>query len=257
MVIPSKNSEKTIQASLESLFTSGIPVGTVYLIDKNSTDRTAKIALSFDKVKVVQEAHNYTEALITGTMLTKTEFIVIMDSDIILAKNFWENLGPIYKKYFITKGTYRNQLHPWFKMIEQKDVDFFKDTIGGFCAIIANRKTLLQVFYWIREQEKLRDLDSGPDTITYSYARKNKLPCHQDLNVVNLHQVFSLKRIWKNTIWYGRSARRAPIYEESSQIFIFRNVWKPIKRLWKYKDIPLLVDDIVRNICWVYGWLTG
>ncbi|MCK9569739.1 glycosyltransferase family 2 protein [Candidatus Pacearchaeota archaeon] len=87
-IIPTWNSERTLEATLRSIRSHGNP-NRIIIVDRNSQDRTQEIAKSFGA-----EVHICMEKLGAarwyGASLADTEKIVFVDDDIELPDNWWE-----------------------------------------------------------------------------------------------------------------------------------------------------------------------
>ena len=95
VIIRTKNSEEFLSECLQSIYHE-VPLGRIILIDAGSTDRTHQIASSFDKVDLyVKPELNLGQATKFGFSKAKTEWVAVIDSDIILQKGWFDNM----KKY--------------------------------------------------------------------------------------------------------------------------------------------------------------
>lgn len=253
VIIPTKNSGKTLHECLVGLQDSDVPIKRIIVIDKFSTDATVEIAKSFGCI-VISSSANCAKAQIMGAQIAEGEYFMIVDSDIVINPKFYSVLSKHYKQNFISKGIYVNQLPKIYHKIIEKDIDFFRRGPCGFEAIIAHRETFLKISpLW-------KGMDAGTDTHTFRYCDINDIPCYQDINLRSKHLVTSLRRIWRNTIWFGRSARKSPvIYGEDNLPLTFasKGYNNPFRLLIKYRCIILFFHQIVCTICWVWGWLTG
>jgi len=94
VIIRTKNSEQFLQECLQSVLEE-IPVRQIIIIDAGSIDGTLKIASSFDKVRVyVRPDLNMGQATKYGFTVAETEWVVSLDSDIILKKGWFDDMKP-------------------------------------------------------------------------------------------------------------------------------------------------------------------
>jgi glycosyltransferase involved in cell wall biosynthesis len=94
-IIRTKNSQEFLKECIEAVLTE-IPIRRLIIVDGGSTDRTNEIASSFDKVQFYScPDMNLGQATKYGLSLAQTEWVAIIDSDVILRKGWFENL----KKY--------------------------------------------------------------------------------------------------------------------------------------------------------------
>jgi glycosyltransferase involved in cell wall biosynthesis len=92
VIIRTKNSDQYIGKCLESVFRE-IPVRRVIIVDAGSTDRTLEITSSFENVDIyVKPELNIGQATKYGFTIAKTEWIVCIDSDIVLRKGWFDGM---------------------------------------------------------------------------------------------------------------------------------------------------------------------
>ncbi|MBU5689297.1 MAG: glycosyltransferase [Candidatus Aenigmarchaeota archaeon] len=89
VIIPTFNSEKTLERCLESVKNQSYKNIEIIVVDKFSKDKTVEIARKY-KVKLIQGFLNKPQARNEGIRLSRGEFIFLMDSDFILTKNLIE-----------------------------------------------------------------------------------------------------------------------------------------------------------------------
>jgi glycosyltransferase involved in cell wall biosynthesis len=94
-IIRTKNSQQFLKECLDAILTE-IPVRRIIIVDAGSTDRTKEIASSYDKVEFYSHPEmNLGQATKYGLSMARTEWVAIIDSDVILRKGWFENI----KKY--------------------------------------------------------------------------------------------------------------------------------------------------------------
>ena len=86
VIIPTKNSLETIYSCVKGLSSSDVPINEIIVIDK-STDKTPEIAQQLG-CKVIHANANYSQALRIGAQRAKTDYILILDSDVVLNREF-------------------------------------------------------------------------------------------------------------------------------------------------------------------------
>jgi glycosyltransferase involved in cell wall biosynthesis len=98
VVVPTKNSERTILECLSSLFNQSIKPLEVIVVDGRSTDDTTRLALSYPvKIIVEEEPTSLPNARNLGTENAKGEFIFIVDSDIIADRDCIKNAAKWFR----------------------------------------------------------------------------------------------------------------------------------------------------------------
>src|SRR5947199_2153392 len=91
-IIRTKNSEEFLNECLEAVLAE-IPVGRIIIVDAGSTDRTNEIASSYDMVEFYSRPDmNLGQATKYGLSLAQTEWVAIIDSDVVLRKGWFENI---------------------------------------------------------------------------------------------------------------------------------------------------------------------
>jgi len=236
VVVCTKNSALTLGACLYALFNSDIPIGKVFIVDKNSSDGTKKIA---EKYRCIYKNNDMTlaEARRYGAQLCKTKYFISLDSDIIVPRDFYSILKPYIKENFVTKGIYINVLPKKHMKIALRDHNWMFSHIGSLDCCIIHRKLFLRISKrWIEMK-----LDAGEDTDLFWVCKEYNLPIHQDVNVVSKHYVFSVMRLLKQTVWYAKSSRRGRL---RGRYFILHPCFLPLEIL----GFPLM--GLVESITW-------
>lgn len=253
VTIPCWNSEITLGACLRGLLSSDIPIRKIFVIDQNSTDRTQDIARSYG-AEIVTHSGKYTDAILLCAMSAETEYYINLESDVVVARNFFSKLKQHYRTNFISKGIVRNYMLKKYNNIAKVELDFYTRTNrpAGFACFIANRNQFISVFQKVIRPWK--DIDAGSDTLTHLYCVENNIPCYQDNSIISTHLVLTLAKVWRSHIWYGRSVRKIPKIGEG------RIIKMPpffMETLIIYKDPLAFLYKLICAICWGWGWLTG
>ncbi|MFZ5910084.1 MAG: glycosyltransferase family 2 protein [Chloroflexota bacterium] len=84
VIMPAHNAENTIAAAIQSVLCQSYPDFELWVLESNSTDRTAEVARRFTdpRVKVFELGSlNFQDALIYGLENAKTEWLARMDAD--------------------------------------------------------------------------------------------------------------------------------------------------------------------------------
>jgi glycosyltransferase involved in cell wall biosynthesis len=105
VIIRTKNSEEFLKECLQSIYEE-IPVRHIIIVDAGSTDKTLEIASSFDKVDVyVKPDLNLGQATKYAFTKAQTEWVAVVDSDIILRKGWFENMKRYMKDCYAVEGS--------------------------------------------------------------------------------------------------------------------------------------------------------
>jgi glycosyltransferase involved in cell wall biosynthesis len=92
VVIRTRNSEELLAECLQSIYNE-IPVRRIIVVDAGSNDRTLEIATSFDKVDAYTKPElNLGQATKFGFSKAETEWVAVIDSDMILKKGWFDEM---------------------------------------------------------------------------------------------------------------------------------------------------------------------
>jgi len=98
VTIPTFNSEKTLEKTLEKVKAQSYKNIEIIIVDSYSDDKTLEIAKKFN-VKIVMCKGKLLEARIVGTEKSKGEYVLFLDSDQILEKTAIERAVEKMKDY--------------------------------------------------------------------------------------------------------------------------------------------------------------
>lgn len=118
IIVPAYNEEKNIGQCLKSLVDQDFDENEyeIILVNNNSTDRTKEIALSFSKVRLIDEPkQGYVHALIRGCKQARGKIFVFTDADTIVPINWLGNYYQAYrdKKVVVAGGPGRFRPKIW------------------------------------------------------------------------------------------------------------------------------------------------
>ncbi|MDQ6863067.1 MAG: glycosyltransferase family 2 protein [Thermoproteota archaeon] len=92
VIIRTKNSQEFLKECLESVLAE-IPIRRIIIVDAGSTDQTKEIGLTYDNVDIyLMPDLNLGQATQFGFSKAQTEWVAVIDSDIILRKGWFENM---------------------------------------------------------------------------------------------------------------------------------------------------------------------
>jgi glycosyltransferase involved in cell wall biosynthesis len=93
VIIRTKNSEEFLKECLDGVLNE-IPTRRIIIVDGGSTDQTKEIALSYNKVDFYSAPDlNLGNATKFGFSKAQTEWVAVIDSDVLLRKGWFENIG--------------------------------------------------------------------------------------------------------------------------------------------------------------------
>jgi glycosyltransferase involved in cell wall biosynthesis len=104
VLVRTRNSEKYLKPCLEAI-NNEIPVGKIILVDNGSTDKTLEIASSYANVSVyVKPELNLGQMITFGVSQATTDWVAIIDSDLILRQGWWEDKKPYLEESDAIEG---------------------------------------------------------------------------------------------------------------------------------------------------------
>lgn len=249
VVIPTKNSGRTLRQCLEALVSSDIPIKSIILIDKYSRDNTAKIAKDFG-CKIIQSDANYSQAIRLGAKHASTNYILILDSDIMIDPHFYEKLKAYLRKYFIVKGVHRDALKwkklsdLWFELSSREPRDLE-------AAFIKRKKFLTLTKSWDDGH-----LDAEGDSWLHQKCKTLSIPVIQSRKVISQHLVFNYQRSFKQVRWYGKSARKSKFVSFQRVLGrFFKSFYWGLLWALKLRDFKILPFFIVHRFYFLWGYL--
>jgi len=99
-VVPTYNSEKTIEKCLESIKEQGLKNSEIIVVDDCSKDKTLlKIRKYADVIIVKEKRSGPAKSRNLGWKISKGRIVIFVDSDVYLPKGFIRKLLPLLKKY--------------------------------------------------------------------------------------------------------------------------------------------------------------
>lgn len=257
VVVCTKNSALTLDTCLQALFNSDIPIGRVFVVDKNSTDGTRKIASKYGCM-IINNNMGLAKARRYGAKLCKTEYFISLDSDIVIPPNFYSKLEPYIKNNFITKGIYINVLPRKHEKIALRDFNWMLKYTGSLDCCIIHRKQFLQLSRaWIK-----KGMDALEDTELFQVCEENNIPVHQDTSVVSKHYVFSIVKIWRQTSWYAKGTKNASvrgIYFKNPHMFPVEILGFPFMGLleaFRWRSWKLFTYQTAKMFYWFKGYFS-
>jgi glycosyltransferase involved in cell wall biosynthesis len=160
VIIRTKNSQQFLRECLEAVLAE-IPIRRIIIVDAGSTDRTKEIAISYDKVEFYSKPDlNLGEATKYGISMAQTEWVAIIDSDIVLRKGWFENLKKFMNEADVVEGCRID--HFLFNV----QIDTTKSTSGRLGHTLLKKEPILRM-----------DLDTqfGEDTVVkFNFDKEGK-----------------------------------------------------------------------------------
>ncbi len=254
VVIPTKNSVKTFSSCIRGLLRSDIPINRIIVVD-NSTDATPEVAQKFG-CEIIRSEVNYSQALRVGAKRAETDYILILDSDVVVNKDFYSKLESYLGRFFIVKGVHWHQIN--WKELSDWQFDTQMKEIGGLEAAFVHRRSFIKL------TKRWEDgyLDAGGDTWLYGVCERLKIPVFFSPHVVNVHLTRDFRRFFRQARWYGKSARKsARKYKVNSLasivIKLFTSPFAGLGLVVQYKSLQLLPFLVTYRFYRLWGYAFG
>jgi glycosyltransferase involved in cell wall biosynthesis len=104
VIIRTKNSQEILRECLQSVI-DDVPVRRIILVDNGSTDKTIEIASSFEKVDIhLKPDLNLGQLTQYAFSIAETEWVAIIDSDMVIRKGWYENMNSHTHLYDAVEG---------------------------------------------------------------------------------------------------------------------------------------------------------
>ncbi|MEI7682929.1 MAG: glycosyltransferase family 2 protein [Candidatus Saccharibacteria bacterium] len=117
VIIPAYNEERHLMACLKAIAAQTVRPDEVIVVNNNSTDKTAKVANSYNFVRVVNEKiQGRTAARNTGFNSAKSDILSRIDADVIIAPDWVEKLRQAFiddPELAATSGLSKSLVVPW------------------------------------------------------------------------------------------------------------------------------------------------
>ena len=160
VILRTKNSEEYLKKCLDSIVRE-IPIRKMIIVDHGSTDNTLEIASQYDMTEIyVKPDLSLGELTKLGFSMAKTEWVVVIDSDMILRSGWFKNISTFKEEADAIEGCevnhYRLESRP-------RCTDFI---YGRFGQIMIKRKPVLSLDL---------DVPFAEDVAVSSYFKRKNL----------------------------------------------------------------------------------
>jgi len=247
--IPVFNGEKTIKACLESVFEQTLKPKQILVINDNSNDSTLEILKSFrEKIEIISNSSNkgisFSRNLAVNHL--KTRYIASIDADVVLSKNWIEQIinslkknnatlvgGRLYEKFI------ENPFNLWRSIRLRQhwgDNNLLNPKFVFGCNNILDTKKILNIKELYKNEDEYFKLN-GDDTELGKFLIKHghtmyydsMAACHhlQDDNGLSL-----TKRYWRY-LHYGDGLKKRNFFKT------LKNLIRQIKKtfIWTFIDL--------------------
>lgn len=217
VVIPAYNEEKNIEQCLDSIKNSNYPKDKVEIIvvDDGSADKTRELVKKYKNVKLLKQNHfGKTEALNLGTRKSAYDFVVTVDADTTVEKDFLkEIIKPFSDKAIGAStgnskvknrntllGSFQNIEYHFNNLIRHSFSNVFNNGIWFFGALACYRKSVLKNIGLFKKDSLAEDVDISLEIKKAGYKVFNaSSACGYTVAPNNLKALYSQRARW----WMG------------------------------------------------------
>lgn len=217
IIIPAYNEEKNIKQCLDSIKNSDYSKNKteIIVIDDGSTDKTREIVKKYEDVKLLRQNHlGKTEALNLGTKKAKHDFVVTIDADTIVEKEFLreiikpfsdETIGAATGNSKVQNrntmlGSFQNVEYHLNNLIRHSFSNVFNNGIWFFGALACYRKSVLKKIGFFKKDSLAEDVDIALEIKKGGYKVFNaSSACGYTVVPKNLKELYSQRARW----WVG------------------------------------------------------
>ena len=175
VIIPAYNESKTIGLCLNSVLNQDYNNEVeIIVVDDGSSDNTLKILKKYKKVKVVKQKHlGKSKALNNGISKAKNDFILVIDADTIIKKDFIREIIKPFsdKKVGATTGIiklknnkgilpmFQNVEYSFYNLIRHSFSSLFKNSVWFLGALACYRKDAIKKVGLFKTDSLTEDID--------------------------------------------------------------------------------------------------
>jgi glycosyltransferase involved in cell wall biosynthesis len=215
VVIPTKNSAKTIEACIMSVFGQSYQNIETIIVDTKSTDDTVRM-LSRMKCKIVSTTWKLLGARYEGFKVASGEYIVLLDSDQILENSSIERSVLLSQKYDMLcleekPSVTKNWIDKMFeadRRLVHREFDIQKDPVYGTLLPRFYRRDILENAFKHIPESLFPFVIAYDHAIIYYEAWKFTTKVWIVPNAVWHIEPNSLIELWRKNFCYGKSARK-------------------------------------------------
>ena len=215
VVIPTKNSSRTLEQCLKSIFGQTYKNIEVVIVDSKSTDNTLHIATRM-QCEVISTDWKLLGAKYEGSKAASGDYIVLLDSDQFLERTSLERCILLAEKYDMLcleemtyKGkTFIEKLYQADRRLVQREFDVQKDPLYGAVAPRFYRRDILNKAFSRIPHQILSFAVAREDAIIYYEAWKISTKVWILPNALWHVELKSLIELWKKNFYYGKSTKK-------------------------------------------------
>lgn len=215
VIIPTKNSSKTIALCLESVNSQTYPHIEIIVVDSKSTDGTAEF-LERKNMKVFRGDWNILGARHVGLLKSSGEFILTLDSDQFLERSCIEGCVRLMGEYdmlCLEEKTYNpktiiEKMFEADRRLIHEQADLQLDPLSGALAPRFYKRSVLEKVFVAVPQEIISFASAAEDAIVYYEASKLSNKVAVLPNALWHKEPESLLQLWYKNLRYGKSARQ-------------------------------------------------
>lgn len=236
VVIPTRNSSKTIEQTLKSVFGQDYSNIEVIVVDSKSTDETIKIAERMG-CKIVSTEWKLLGARYQGFRVSNGDYILMLDSDQVLEDDTISRSVVLFNKFDMLcleemsykTNTIIEKMFQADRKLIQEEVDLQLDPVYGTLLPRFFKREILENAYRSVPETHFPVVIAQDHAILYYEAWKFSKKVEIIPHAVWHNEPATLRDLWKKNLRYGRSTKAL------FKLGYYNEFWKKKTRLRKTK----------------------
>lgn len=251
IVIPTKNSKKTIRMTLDSIKQQSYSNIEIIVVDSYSEDNTLDISREFD-VKIIQTKDKLLGARYAGLFQSKGELVLLLDSDQILRKSGLENAVVLMNKFdmlILEESTYNpktwlQKMFIYDRKLIHENFHNHKDPLeGALLARLFKREILEQAMKSI-PTKLLSFVIAHDHAIIYYETYKISRNVGFLTDALSHIEPSSLSGLWKKNYRYGQSTKQ--LVNSGEYLTLLKRKVRFRKRVLNWENIKsIIISDLL------------
>lgn len=215
MVIPTRNSEKTLGMCIESVIHQSYPNNEIIIVDSGSTDSTLEIAKKM-KCKVIRSSWKLLGARYEGLRASRGHYVLILDSDQILERETTETCLKLMDVHDMlcleeTTDNAKTMIQKLFeadRRLINNNPSIQKHPVQGTLLARFYKRELLEEAFRAIPDSLLTFVIAHDHAIIYYEAWKLSKKVGIVPKAIRHNEPASLKELWAKNFRYGRSTKK-------------------------------------------------
>ncbi len=284
IIIPAYNEETRIESCLDSILASSYKKNKIEIIviDDGSTDNTLNVLKRY-RIKVLRQKHlGKSKALNKGISVAKNDFILVIDADTRVDKDFIKEIVRPFsdKKVGATTGIiklnnnkgilpmFQNIEYGFYNLIRHSFSDLFKNSVWFLGALACYRKKAIKNIGLFKTDSLTEDIDIAMDINREGYENISAGKAFGYTNVpANLKALYkqrarwwigALQSLFKNRDMLSSKYGLSIIFLFKNQIFwsIYALIYLPLLVYQVNYWLPYNLHSVLATIVYFVRWFS-